>query len=76
LQQHPALKVWPSDANFIFLRLQPSPENSPSEALTGLVQKLKAEGTLVRHISNGLRITIGSPEENQRTLHRLQSFLL
>jgi len=75
LQQHPALKVWPSNANFIFLRLQASPENSPSDALTLLVQKLKAEGTLVRHISDGLRITIGSPEENQRTLHRLQSFL-
>jgi histidinol-phosphate aminotransferase len=76
LQQHPALKVWPSNANFIFLRLQASSANSPSDALTELVQKLKAEGTLVRHISDGLRITIGSPEENQRTLHRLQSLLL
>ena len=75
LQQHPALKVWPSDANFIYLRLTSAEKDSASNTLTLLVQKLKAEGTLIRHISDGLRITIGSPEENQRTLHRLQSFL-
>jgi len=73
LSGHPALQVWPSDANFIYLRLV---EPSKDDALTyHLAQNLKAQGTLVRHIAGGLRITVGSVEENARSLSRLQAIL-
>ena len=72
LSQIPALKVWPSSANFIYLRLSATEDNFNSEKLSHLVQQLKSQGTLIRHINNGLRITIGTPEENERTLQRLQ----
>jgi histidinol-phosphate aminotransferase len=71
LAQHPALQVWPSAANFIYLRLQ----TADGEALTQLHQKLKAQGTLGRQIAGGLRITIGSTDENARTLNRLEAIL-
>lgn len=74
LATHPALQVWESTANFIYLRLKVnSPQ--PEELLNQLHEQLKANGTLVRNVSGGLRITVGSPEENQRTLNRLQSIL-
>jgi histidinol-phosphate aminotransferase len=34
--------------------------------------RLRAQGTLVRHTGGGLRITIGTPAENQRTLTHIQ----
>lgn len=76
LARHPALKVYHSAANFLFLQLKNT--DSPAQAntrLTQLNQQLQADGTLIRLISNGLRITIGSPEENSRTLHRLLAAL-
>ncbi|MGL5082121.1 MAG: histidinol-phosphate transaminase [Microcoleaceae cyanobacterium] len=39
--------------------------------LVQLRQTLQAQGTLIRHTGGGLRITIGTPAENQRTLKRL-----
>lgn len=72
LQQQPELRVWPSAANFLFLRFRNETEVDP---LPALFELLKAQGTLVRHTSGGLRITVGSPAENQRTLERLQSLL-
>jgi histidinol-phosphate aminotransferase len=41
------------------------------EILQRWAQALKTQGTLVRHTGGGLRVTIGSTEENQRTLARL-----
>lgn len=74
LAQHPALQVWESAANFIYLQLKT--KSSETEELLNLVnQQLKANGTIVRHISGGLRITVGSPDENQRTLDRLEAAL-
>jgi len=32
---------------------------------------MKVQGTVIRNTGGGLRITVGSPEENQRTLERL-----
>lgn len=64
-------QVWPSDANFVFLRLKAAIADDPAAALDDLFQRLRNQGTLVRKISNGLRITIGTPAENQRTLERL-----
>ncbi|MCU0568707.1 MAG: histidinol-phosphate transaminase [Oculatellaceae cyanobacterium Prado106] len=79
LSANPALQVFPSDANFLFVKLQPWVAESwnleADAALTQLFQQLKAQGTLVRHISGGLRITIGSPAENQRTQARLTQIL-
>ncbi|MEA5514745.1 histidinol-phosphate transaminase [Nodularia sp. UHCC 0506] len=75
LSQHPALKVTKSAANFIFLRLltnNPDPQNA---TLKTLHQELKASRTLVREISGGLRITIGTSDENTRTFNRIQAAL-
>ncbi|BAT54444.1 histidinol-phosphate aminotransferase [Nostoc sp. NIES-3756] len=72
---YPELIVSESAANFIFLRLKPNSENSSDTTLHNLHQQLRNYGTLVRQISGGLRITIGSPEENQRTLNHIQAVL-
>lgn len=68
LQIQPNLKVWPSVANFLFCR--------PLEMDTGeLFRHLQDQGTLVRHTGGGLRITVGMPTENQRTLAHLYEAL-
>jgi histidinol-phosphate aminotransferase len=78
----PTLQVWTSAANFIFIRfktpecdLESAPDFSSELTLTAVFDALKAQGTLIRKISGGLRITIGSPAENQRTLARLKTAL-
>jgi histidinol-phosphate aminotransferase len=69
LEQFPNLKRWPSAANFIYLQ-------TPTAATTvKLAQDLQRLGTSIRQTGGGLRITIGSPEENQRTLAHLQMAL-
>lgn len=75
LSQYPTLQVAESAANFVYLRLKPNALNQQDDYLISLTQKLRTAGTLVRHISGGLRITVGSPEENVRTLSRLQTAL-
>lgn len=76
LSQHPALQITESAANFIFLRLQPNNDHPEKTTLKNLHQQLKNQGTLIREISGGLRITIGTPEENLRTLNRIQAALI
>ncbi len=71
--QHSDLQIWNSDANFIYLRLK-NPENS-AQKLAAICQTLKAQGTLIRHTGGGLRITVGTPLENQRTLDRFNALL-
>lgn len=68
----PQLRLWPSDANFLFVRLQP---NYAHHSLADIHQQLKAAGTLVRHTGDGLRITVGTPAENTRTIARLTHLL-
>ncbi|NJN73411.1 MAG: histidinol-phosphate transaminase [Limnothrix sp. RL_2_0] len=69
LRQLPMVQVWNSDANFLYARLRPS--TKPQEPqLAQLVTDLKAQGTLIRHTGGGLRISVGTPAENQRTLIR------
>ena len=75
ITQHPQLKVWHSDANFVYVRLnsiitKDSGEN-PNQILDQIRQKLRSQGTLIRHTGGGLRITVGTPEENQRTIERI-----
>ena len=73
LTENKQLKIWRSDANFIYIRL--TDEQNSDQALEQIMQQLKTKGTLVRHTGGGLRITVGRPEENQRTVERLFSIL-
>jgi histidinol-phosphate aminotransferase len=73
LAQNKQLKLWRSDANFIYVRL--TDEHNSEPALNELMQQLKTKGTLVRHTGGGLRITVGRPDENQRTIERLFAIL-
>jgi len=72
---HPELIVAESAANFIFLRLKSNSDTSSAATLQNLHQQLRNYGTLVRQISGGLRITVGTPEENQRTINHIQAVL-
>ncbi|MBD2388542.1 histidinol-phosphate transaminase [Cylindrospermum sp. FACHB-282] len=74
LSSHPAFQITESATNFIYLRLQPN-GSDPEDAASLVNQKLRNLGTLVRLLSDGLRITIGTPEENTRTLNRIQTAL-
>lgn len=65
LSQCFGLRLWPSAANFIYARLE------TDAAIETLHHQLKRLGTSVRHTGGGLRITVGTPAENDRTLARL-----
>ncbi len=92
LVDHPALQVWPSQGNFVYVQLSDSPEaklrqralttlqstdqpTDQADGLTQLSEQLKDKGTLVRYTGGGLRISIGTAAENQRTLSNLQKIL-
>ncbi len=80
LKDHPYLRVWPSDSNFVYVRLSDRglanlEVSSQEEGLTKMFQMLKAHGTLIRHTGGGLRISIGTTAENQRTLANIQQTL-
>lgn len=72
---HPEIKIWDSSTNFVFLRLKQDLLDPEKNDFVTLTQKLKNSGTLVRQISRGVRITIGTPEENIRTISRLKTAL-
>jgi len=65
------LQIWPSAANFVYLRVKAGEGESPQQEHQQIMQYLKERGTLIRHTGGGLRITVGSPEENQRTVDRI-----
>ncbi len=74
LERLPAVKrVFPSDANFLLLEI-----NNATE----IYQKLINKGIVVRnrsgllHCYSCLRITIGTPEENERLLSELKNLTL
>ncbi|MEZ2250731.1 histidinol-phosphate transaminase [Microcoleus sp.] len=75
LTQHQQLQIWPSAANFIYLRMKAENRNLAEQQHKQIMEQLKAEGTLIRHTGGGLRITVGSPQENQRTCDRLSRIL-
>ncbi|MEH2375041.1 histidinol-phosphate transaminase [Nostoc sp.] len=75
LSQQPELQITASAANFIYLRLKPNGFDSQDAVLKTFHQKLRTLGTFVRHISGGLRITVGTIEENARTVNRVQAAL-
>jgi histidinol-phosphate aminotransferase len=69
LSQLDALQVWRSDANFLYVRMLGT--DNPELALAALVARLKVLGTSIRHTGGGLRISVGTPAENDRTIDRL-----
>ncbi|MBD2517821.1 histidinol-phosphate transaminase [Nostoc sp. FACHB-973] len=75
LSQEPELEIAASAANFIYLRLKPNGLDSRDTTLKSLHHQLRTLGTLVRHISGGLRITVGTSDENARTINRVQTAL-
>ncbi|MFN7525810.1 MAG: histidinol-phosphate transaminase [Dolichospermum sp.] len=75
LSAHSILEITPSRTNFIYLRVKPGYQDAENHVLTSLNQKLRSQGTLIRLLPNGLRITIGTPAENTRTIERIQAAL-
>lgn len=67
----PGLKVWPSAANFILFRLP--------GAATPVHERLRRAGVLVKNLEGTLpgclRVTIGTPDENDAFLSALRSIL-
>ena len=79
LKIQPTLTLWPSEANFIYCRLSDKGlanfGMNQSEGLHHLFNALRQQGTLIRHTGGGLRISLGTAEENQRTRDNLQTIL-
>ena len=71
LGEQPAITAWPSAANFIYCRLSEKGLTrwgmSQAEGLNHIFSALRQQGTLVRYTGGGLRISLGTAEENQRT---------
>ena len=61
----PQLKVWPSAANFIHIRAETEAKSEH------IYRAMKTLGSSIRFTGGGLRITVGSPEENKRTWERM-----
>lgn len=74
LSQRSEFQVWDSAANFVYLRLKN--DSHSARELAAVCQRLKTQGTQIRHTGGGLRITVGTPEENQRTVDRLSTLSL
>jgi histidinol-phosphate aminotransferase len=74
LRKVPGIEVFPSDANFVLVRLRQGDAKAVWEALL-------ARGVLVRNLSRPgpldrcLRITAGTAEENERCLEALRAVL-
>ncbi|MBF2068013.1 MAG: histidinol-phosphate transaminase [Calothrix sp. C42_A2020_038] len=75
LAEFSQLKVWPSDANFIYLQPKVSYLAQMEKSLTRLTQELRIMGTLVRQTGGGLRVTVGTPQQNAHTLMRMHTIL-
>lgn len=74
LAEIPQIDIWQSQANFFYIRLKETNPELAASQLDRIIHNLKTQGTLIRHTGGGLRITIGTPEENNRTLQRLIEF--
>ncbi|QDZ41406.1 histidinol-phosphate transaminase [Euhalothece natronophila Z-M001] len=75
LNAEPRLKVWESASNFLYLRLRGESLEEINQKQAELVNALKEKGTLLRHTANGIRLTVGTPAENERTQKNLLSYL-
>ncbi|MFW6368088.1 MAG: histidinol-phosphate transaminase [Halothece sp.] len=75
LQAEPRIKVWESASNFLYFRLRGESLAEINQKQKELVKTLKQKGTLLRHTANGIRLTIGTPAENERTQKNLLAYL-
>jgi len=73
LQEHENIEVWESQTNFILFRVPHA---------TALFEGLKAQGILIKclhgshpMLDNCLRVTVGTPEENQAFLNALENLI-
>ena len=73
LAQHPQIEVFPSSANFLLIRV-PNGEQVFAKLLASRVL-IKNVGKMHALLSNCLRITIGTPDENAILLDALQAAL-
>ncbi|MGK7910236.1 MAG: histidinol-phosphate transaminase [Synechococcus sp.] len=62
------VKVWPSGGNFLYFRVR-------DRSLSDLHQALIDRGSGLRHTGGGFRLSIGTPQENQRFLSNLKHIL-
>lgn len=69
LQNCPQFQLWPSDANFIYLRVAKNPNPNVHESI---LNQLKEKQILIRHTGGGLRISIGTVNENNTLLQEIQ----
>lgn len=75
LAANPQLQVWQSQANFLYLRLKNIKSDNTTQKYTRLINDLKARGTSIRYTGGGLRVTIGTPSENNNAIARLQELV-
>lgn len=79
LNAQPTLQTWPSNANFIYCRLSEKALTllgmNQAEGLHYVFNQLRQCGTLVRHTGGGMRISLGTVDENQRTRTNLEDIL-
>ncbi|ESA31995.1 histidinol-phosphate aminotransferase [Leptolyngbya sp. Heron Island J] len=79
LAQQPMITQWPSAANFLYCRLSNKGLSqlgmTQAEGLHHIFTQLRQQGTLIRYTGGGLRISLGTAAENQRTQAHLQSII-
>lgn len=73
LKNNDKLKVWHSESNFIYLR---SNINASVENHNKIMNQLKVKNILIRHTGGGLRISIGTKEENDQLLSAIEGINL
>jgi histidinol-phosphate aminotransferase len=73
LSEIPAVRVYPSEANFLLFRIANA---------TAVFEGLKKRGVLIKNLNGGhpmlkdcLRVTVGTPEENRKFISALQETL-
>jgi histidinol-phosphate aminotransferase len=71
LNRFGCFQIFPSAGNFLFVKLQAETEDLAQQQLQQLCESLRQQGTIIRHIGGGLRITVGDAQQNQRLIARL-----
>ncbi|MDQ5898434.1 MAG: histidinol-phosphate aminotransferase [Pseudomonadota bacterium] len=73
LREMPGVKAWPSEANMILVRVADS---------KATFEGMKRQGVLIKHVAalhpllaNCLRLTVGTPDENDRMIAALRASL-
>ncbi|WP_165043472.1 histidinol-phosphate transaminase [Adlercreutzia sp. ZJ138] len=78
----PGVKAYPSDSNYILVRLLNDDGSPASEAAAEAWQVLYGKGILVRDFSHSpmlegcLRVSMGTPEQNDAFVRELKTFML